>query len=111
MSEIVVLITTSSEDEATRIAKALVEARVAACANILPRIRSIFRWEGKTQEEDESLIVVKSQSQLFEQLSHTIKELHSYTVPEIIALPITDGLPEYLQWVKEETQTKTSGEK
>ncbi len=108
VAEIVVLITTPSQDEATKIARALVEARVAACANILPRIRSIFRWEGKTQEEDESLIIVKSQSQLFEKLSQTIKGLHSYAVPEIIALRITDGLPEYLQWLRDETNPNAS---
>ncbi len=105
MAEIVVLVTASSEEEASRIAGALVEDGLAACANILPEIRSIFRWEGKIVNEREALLVLKSQTDCFEELSSRIKELHSYTVPEIIALPITAGSSEYLAWIREVTRT------
>ncbi len=104
MAEIVVLVTASSEEEASRIAGALVEGGLAACANIVPEIRSIFRWEGKTANERETLLVLKSQTDCFDELSSRIKELHSYSVPEIIALPIIKGSPEYLAWIREMTQ-------
>ncbi len=102
--EIVVLVTASSEEEAARIGRALVEGGLAACANVLPRIRSIFRWEGKVSEEQESLMVVKSRSDLFDDLARTVKSLHSYQVPEIIAVPIAHGSPEYLAWIHEVTR-------
>jgi len=102
--EIVVFVTTSSEEEAARIGRALVEGGLAACANVLPRIRSIFRWEGKVSEEQESLMVVKSRSDLFGDLARTVKRLHSYQVPEIIAVPIAHGSPEYLSWIHEVTR-------
>lgn len=102
--EVVVLVTTSSEEEAARIGRAVVEAKLAACANILPHIRSIFWWEGKVSEEQECLMVLKSRTDLFEELAATIKKLHSYRVPEIIALPITRGSPDYLAWIREVTR-------
>lgn len=97
--EIVVLVIASSEEEAARIGRALVEQGLAACANILPRVHSIFRWEGKVSEEQESLMVVKSRSDLFDDLAQTVKTLHSYQVPEIIAVPIVHGSAEYLAWI------------
>ena len=105
MAEIVVLVTASSEEEASRIAGALVEGGLAACANIVPEIRSIFRWEGKIVNERESLLVLKSQTDCFEELTSQVKKLHSYSVPEIIALPITAGSSEYLAWIREVTRT------
>ncbi|MGH7166549.1 MAG: divalent-cation tolerance protein CutA [Nitrospiraceae bacterium] len=102
--EIVVLVTASSEEEAARIGRALVEGSLAACANVLPRVRSIFRWEGKVSEEQESLMIVKSRSDLFDDLAKTVKRLHSYQVPEIIAVPIAHGSPEYLAWIHEVTR-------
>lgn len=108
MSEIVVLVTTASEEEAASIARELVNQRLVACANIIPRIRSLFRWEGQVAEEQEVLMILKSHARLFNELSSKIKELHSYSVPEIIALPITEGLPEYLQWVRNETGSDPS---
>jgi periplasmic divalent cation tolerance protein len=101
--EIVVLVTASSEEEAVRIGRAMVERELAACVNVLPRIRSIFRWEGKVSEEQESLLLMKSRDELFEELSTAIKALHSYTVPEIIALRIEAGSADYLQWVRDVT--------
>lgn len=100
---IVVFITASKEEEAAKIAKALVESRLAACINIIKDIRSIYSWQGKIEDEPEVLMVVKTQRNLFHDLSAKVKELHSYTVPEIIALPIIDGSEDYLRWLKEVT--------
>jgi len=101
--EIVVFVTASSEEEATKIARALVEAGLAACGNILPAVRSIFRWEGKICDETESLIIIKSRGDLFDSLTATVKRHHSYRVPEIIALPIVRGAADYLTWIREAT--------
>lgn len=100
MTEIVVFVTAASEDEACKIARALVEERLVACANILGGVRSVFSWEGKVADEREALMILKSHADRFEELSIKIKALHSYSVPEIIAVPISHGLPEYLQWVR-----------
>ncbi|HYA87360.1 MAG TPA: divalent-cation tolerance protein CutA [Nitrospirota bacterium] len=102
--EIIVLITTASRDEATRIGTALVNEHIAACVNILPQIRSLFFWEGKTQDESEALIIVKSRLSLLDRIIARVKELHSYTLPEVIAIPIIGGSPEYLHWLKDSTK-------
>lgn len=104
MAQIVVFVTTSSEEEAVRIGRSLVEAKLAACANVLPGVRSIFRWEGTVSEAREALLVVKSRGELFEELAALIKGLHSYKVPEIIALSIVQGSPDYLSWIRDETR-------
>lgn len=104
MEEIVVFITASDEDEAAKIAKALVEARLAGCVNIIKDIRSIYSWQGKIEDEKEVLMVVKTQKPLFGPLTEKVKELHSYAVPEIIALPIIHGSEDYLKWLKEVTE-------
>jgi len=104
MDEIVVLVTAGSETEATNIAKALVEQELVACVNILPGVRSIFRWEGEVTEECEYLLVAKTVSQAFERVAAAVKSIHSYSVPEVIALPIQHGLPEYLSWVRDVTK-------
>lgn len=98
-----VLVTTSSEEEAMKIGRALVERKLAACVNVLGRVRSIFRWEGRVADEPEYLMVIKTTAARFDQLTQEIKTLHSYSVPEVIALPIVQGLNEYLTWVREET--------
>jgi periplasmic divalent cation tolerance protein len=98
---IIVLITASSEEEAARIAKALVDEHLCACVNIVSSVRSLFFWEGKTRDSAESLLVCKSRKPLMENLISRTKSLHSYTVPEIIALPIIAGSPEYLDWLKQ----------
>lgn len=97
--EIVVLITASSEEDAAKIARVLVDDRLAACVNILPGIRSIYFWDNKVQDERESLMICKTRQPLFEKIINRVKELHSYTVPEIIALPIAAGSAEYLGWL------------
>jgi periplasmic divalent cation tolerance protein len=101
---IVVLITVPGEDEASRIASTLINERLAACVNLVKNIRSLFRWEGKVEDESEFLMVVKTRSDIFERLSKRVNELHSYSVPEIIALPIIDGFEGYLQWIADETK-------
>ncbi len=100
---IVVLITASKEDEAERIARDIVSSRLAACVNIIRDIRSIYRWKGKTEDEGEVLMIVKTRLDLFGGLKKRVKELHSYSVPEIIALPLIEGSEEYFSWLKEET--------
>ncbi len=101
--EIVVFITAPDEDGAVRIAKALVEARLAACVNIIRDIRSIYTWQGKIEDDAEVLLIVKTRGKLFDPLSAKVKELHSYSVPEIIALPIVRGSKDYLKWIREVT--------
>jgi len=103
MDEIVVFITASSEEEAAKIAKALVESQLAGCVNIIKNIRSIYSWQGKIEDEPEVLMIAKTQKHLFDSLMKKVKELHSYTVPEIIALPIVEGSEDYLNWLREVT--------
>lgn len=103
MENIVVFITASGEDEAASIARVLVEGRLAACVNIVRNLRSIYSWQGKVEDESEVLMIVKTQKKLFNSLAQKVRELHSYTVPEIIALPIVDGSEDYLKWLKEVT--------
>jgi periplasmic divalent cation tolerance protein len=97
----VVFITTGTPQEAEAIARVLVEERLAACANVLPGVTSIYRWEGKVQRDSEVLLVVKTTDANLPALIQRVKELHSYQVPEIVALPITGGSPEYLTWLLE----------
>ncbi|MEW6586308.1 MAG: divalent-cation tolerance protein CutA [Nitrospirota bacterium] len=103
MDNIVVLITAANEEEGAAIAKALVEGRLAGCVNIIKGIRSIYQWEGKVEDEAEILMIAKTQKFLFDKLAKKVKELHCYTVPEIIALPIIDGSEDYLRWLREAT--------
>ncbi|MCA9461162.1 MAG: divalent-cation tolerance protein CutA [Nitrospira sp.] len=103
MNEIVVLISVGSEEEGLKIARLLVEGKVAACVNIIPGVRSIFRWKGQVLEEPEILLIAKTVSGSFDRIKRVVRENHSYEVPEIIALPIQDGLPDYLSWVREMT--------
>jgi len=103
--EIAVLITTPNEDMAAEIAKVLVETRLAACANIIKDIRSIYSWQGKVHDDGEVLMIVKTRRELFDRLASKVKELHSYDVPEIIALPIVIGSDDYLKWLRESTRS------
>jgi len=102
--EIIVLITASSPDEAAKIGSALVEEHLAACANIVPEIRSLFYWAGKVQDESEVLMLVKSRLPLMEKLVARVTSLHSYSVPEIIAIPVVAGSKAYLEWLAETTK-------
>jgi periplasmic divalent cation tolerance protein len=102
--EIVILITAGSPEEGAKIARSLVAEHLVACVNCIPGVRSFFFWEGKAQETDEVLLVCKTRRELMEKVIERVKALHSYTVPEIIALPIVGGLPAYLAWVKDSTK-------
>jgi len=104
MDEIVVLITTPSKEEAEKLGRFLVEKKLAACANILSPISSIFSWEGKICHEQESLMILKTRRDCFARLSEEVKRHHSYSVPEIIALPVVEGSSDYLKWIWENTQ-------
>jgi len=99
----IVYVTAGSEEEALKIGRTLVAERLVACANVIPRIRSIYRWKGEICEEEEVLLVMKTRSFLFPSLMQRVLELHSYEVPEIVAFPIAQGLPGYLDWVLENT--------
>lgn len=100
---IVVLITAPKEEEAVRIAGELVNDRLAGCVNIVKNIRSLYRWQGKTEDSAEVLMIAKTRLELFEPLLQRVKELHSYAVPEIVALPVIQGSSDYLSWLSEET--------
>ena len=97
----IVLTTASSEEEAQKIARHLVEHRLAACVNIVPQVASIYRWQGKVEEARELLLMVKTTAAAFSQVCAAIAELHSYELPECICLTIEDGSPAYLQWIAE----------
>lgn len=101
--EIAVFITSSGEEEAARIAGYLVGEKLAACVNIIAGIRSVYAWQGKTMDEAEALMIVKTRRSLFNSLKDRVKQLHSYEVPEIIALPIVEGSEDYLKWIREST--------
>lgn len=104
MSEyIAIFVTASSGQEAETIAKDLVGSRLVACANIFPEIRSVFRWKGEVQNEREVFLMMKSRTALFDRIERRVRELHSYEVPEIVAVPLVKGSPPYLDWVGEET--------
>ena len=96
----VVLVTASSSEEAKAIATSLIEAKLAACVNITS-VDSLYTWEGKINSEPEWQLIIKTDLDKFEQLSAKVRELHSYSVPEIIALPMVAGSPAYLDWLKE----------
>lgn len=104
MDNIVVYITAPNEEEAEKIAKAIVEAKLVGCVNIIKNVRSIYSWQGKIEDDAEVLMISKTQKHLFEELSKKVKELHSYTVPEIIALPVIKGSQEYLKWLNDITK-------
>lgn len=104
--KIVVLVTCGSPREAKRIAKALVDARLAACVNILQApVVSVYRWKGKVESAKETLLIIKSVRSKFPALERAIKRIHSYDVPEIIALPIAAGSSDYLAWIADSVRT------
>jgi periplasmic divalent cation tolerance protein len=96
------IITTTYPDKesAKSVAKLLVEKRLVACAQIFP-IESIYLWQGQIHDEEETILIAKSKTQLFDIIVATIRENHTYQVPQIVQIPITDGLPEYLKWIED----------
>lgn len=98
---IVVLSTVGTAEDAERIARALVEQRLAACVNVVPGLVSVYRWKGKVERDDERLLVIKTRRERFSALREVLAALHPYEVPEILALPVEDGSPAYLEWLDE----------
>lgn len=107
---IVVFVTARDKAEAERIAKGLLEARLIACVNILDGIKSMFWWEGKIDQSQEALLILKSQKSCFPQIVEKVKSLHSYDLPEIIALPVIEGSKDYLAWINASVQSRCAGE-
>ena len=100
---LVILVTAVNQKEAVRIGKGMVEAKLAACANIIPGIQSIYRWKGKVVKAQEVLLILKSTKPRYRALEKAIKAMHTYETPEIIALPVKEGLDRYIGWVRSET--------
>jgi len=100
--KIIVLTTCSSAEEAEKIARALVTKKLAACVNMLPAVRSIYRWQGAIEDAQETQLVIKTSRGLFDEVRAEIEKLHSYEMPEAIAIPIVDGSEAYLNWLGRE---------
>ena len=102
LDEITLIMTSvGTEQQAVEISEELIERRLATCINIVPCLRSIYRWKGKIEEESEKLLIVKTAERLFDAVREAIRELHSYEVPEVLALEIRNGDPDYLRWLGE----------
>src|SRR3990167_7706732 len=101
MGNIIVLITAANKREARKIARRLVEGKLAACVNIIPAVNSLFRWQGKIDKTKEVLLIAKTKLSAFKKIVTLVKRLHSYQVPEIIALPIIAGEKKYLEWLND----------
>jgi len=101
---IVLFITTATAEEAQRISRVLLEQRKVACVNIVPRVNSLFWWQGKLDSAEESLLIVKTKASQLSEIVPLVKELHSYDIPELIALPIIGGNQDYLEWIQKEVR-------
>ncbi|MGE3154762.1 MAG: divalent-cation tolerance protein CutA [Nitrospiraceae bacterium] len=99
-SEVIVLVTTKTANEAKKLGKTVVSEQLAACVNIIGTCKSLYRWNGKVEESAESLLIIKTTRRRYQDLQKRIKSLHSYTVPEVIAISIVQGLPDYLAWIR-----------
>jgi periplasmic divalent cation tolerance protein len=105
-SPIIILSTTGSEDEASKIAEHLVSNRLAACVNIIPSITSVYRWKGEMNSDREILMVIKTDASRFEEIKTAVRNMHSYETPELIAIPIQQGLQQYLDWISESVSSQ-----
>jgi periplasmic divalent cation tolerance protein len=103
-ADIVVFITAAKAEEAQRIADVLLNERKAACINIVPRVSSLFWWQGKLESVEESLLIVKTKASVLDEVVNLVKEHHGYDVPEVIALPIIGGNQDYLEWMSKEVK-------
>ena len=101
----VLLCTVPDRDTGRAIARRLVEERLAACVNILPGVTSVYAWKGEVNEDEELLLVIKSRAGRYAELERAVVELHPYELPEVVAVPVSDGLPGYLAWIDESTGT------
>ncbi len=104
MTQVLIYVTTGSPEEAAVIGRDLVESRLAACANLLPGMTSIYWWDGAVHEDGEASLILKTRADLIEAVTARIKELHSYDCPCVIALPITGGNSDFLNWIVKETR-------
>lgn len=104
LANVVIFITAGTEEEARKIADRLLNHKKAACVNIVPGVSSLFWWQGKLDSAQESLLVVKTKASLLDEIVSLVKEIHSYDIPEIIALPIVGGNQDYLEWISNETK-------
>ena len=107
----IVLTTAGSEQEAKKIARHLVENRMAACVNIVPQVASVYRWQGKVEEAPEWILLIKTTAAVFEKLRQAIVERHSYELPECICLTIEDGSSGYLEWIAESLAQKSNSKR
>jgi periplasmic divalent cation tolerance protein len=99
---VIILCTCGNQDEALAIGNALIDARLAACVNLLPPVQSIYRWHGKVENAQEILLIIKTTEEHFPTVRDRITELHSYDTPEIIAIPVTNGSDKYLAWLRDQ---------
>ena len=99
----VVLVTAPDPEQGAALARRLVEERLAACVNVVPGVRSIYRWEGEVQEDSEVLLVIKTREDRSEALAARVKEIHPYDLPEVVVLPVVGGSEGYLDWVRQES--------
>lgn len=106
---VVIFITTGTDEEAHRIANMLLTQKKVACVNILPKVRSLFWWQDKLDSAQESLLIVKTRASLLSEIVSMVREVHSYDVPEVIALPIIGGNPDYLEWIGKEVKQSAEG--
>jgi len=105
MSQVrIVLTTAGSQEEARKIARALVERKLAACVNIGPQVESIYRWQGKVESAAEWLLIIKTRAEVFERVRDSIRELHSYELPECVMLEVSGGSEDYLTWIGESVE-------
>ena len=102
-NELVVFVTTSNGDEANKIADALVSERLAACVNIVAAVKSVYRWEGKINSDNEALMIIKTTGERYPDVERRVKELHSYGTPEVVAIRIEQGSEQYLNWLRDST--------
>ena len=103
--ELIVFVTTSNREEAATLAEALVSERLAACVNVVPAVESVYWWEGKVTRDNETLMIIKTTDERYLELERRVKQLHSYSTPEVVAFRIERGTEEYLKWLRDSTAT------
>ena len=109
-AEAKIVLCTCPEEASDEIAKTLVEEKLAACVNVIPNIKSVYRWQGKVEQATESQLIIKTTNRAYPLLQKKLKEVHPYKVPEILALSVTEGLPDYLAWIINQTSSVDESE-